>query len=136
MARSTKGLYKRGNIWWMTYFDASASSGLSPVRLPTKKTRKGDWLIDARKRSKGCFQPHRLSRSPLEDLQERYLSFVGHQRGVATKHYHFAHFTRVWGNPPIHPSRWKCWTSTGGLRLGEGWARHDQPGDGHLEACA
>jgi len=27
---------------------------------------------------------------------------MGHQRGVKTKHYHFAHFKRVWGNPPIH----------------------------------
>ena len=38
----------------------------------------------------------------LTDLQQRYLEFVGHQRGVATKHIHFAHFKRVWGNPLIH----------------------------------
>lgn len=27
---------------------------------------------------------------------------MGHQRGVATKQYHFAHFKRIWGNHPIH----------------------------------
>ena len=38
----------------------------------------------------------------LDELKERYLAFVGHQRGVATKKIHFAHFARVWGNSPIH----------------------------------
>jgi hypothetical protein len=38
----------------------------------------------------------------LEDLKERYLSFVEHQHGIVTKQIHFAHFKHVWGNPPIH----------------------------------
>lgn len=55
----------------------------------------------------------------LEDLQERYLAFVGHQRGVATKQYHFAHFKRVWGNPPIHTLTVEVLDQYRALRLSE-----------------
>jgi integrase len=75
---------------------------LNPVRLPTKKAAEGR-LIDRRKEAmEGLLPAAPIEPLALEDLKERYLSFVGHQRGVATKHYLFAHFTRVWGNPPIH----------------------------------
>jgi integrase len=56
----------------------------------------------------------------LEDLQERYLSFVVHQRGVATKQIHFAHFTRVWGNPLIHMLTVEVLDQYRGHRRGEG----------------
>jgi integrase len=55
----------------------------------------------------------------LEELQERYLAFVGHQRGVATKKIHFAHFKRVWCNPPIHTLTVEVLDQYGALRLGE-----------------
>ena len=59
-------------------------------------------LIDRRKEAmEGLVPAAPMKPIALEELQERYLAFVGHQRGVATKHYHFAHFKRVWGNPPI-----------------------------------
>jgi hypothetical protein len=64
----------------------------------------------------------------LEDLKERYLSFVEHQHGIVTKQIHFAHFTRVWGESPnSHPngrgSRPVPGTSAGGGR----WTCHDKP---------
>src|SRR5688500_6605884 len=53
----------------------------------------------------------------LDELKEWYLAFVSHQRGVATKHYHFA---RVWGNPLIHPLTEDVLDQYRGHRRGEG----------------
>jgi hypothetical protein len=38
---------------------------------------------------------------------------------VATKHYHFAHFKRVWGNPPIYGMTVEVLDQYRALRLGE-----------------
>src|SRR5688500_2774815 len=60
-------------------------------------------LIDRRKEAQeGLLPAAPIKPLSLEELKERYLAFVGYQRGVATKRIHFAHFQRVWGNPPIH----------------------------------
>ena len=102
MARSTKGLYKRGHVWWMTYCDAIGAQRFESCKTSNKKEAE-QRLVDRRKEAQEGIAPA-LPIKPLalEDLQARYLSFVGHQRGVATKKIHFAHFTRVCGNPPIH----------------------------------
>ena len=102
MARSTRGLYKRGNQWWMTYRDAIGTQRFESCKTANKKDAE-QRLIDRRKEAQEGLAPAApIKPLALEELKERYLSFVGHQRGVATKHYHFAHFKRVWGNPPIH----------------------------------
>lgn len=102
MARSTRGLYKRGEVWWMTYRDALGKQRFESCRTSNKKDAE-QRLIDRRKEAmEGIAPAPPVKPLALEDLQERYLSFVGHQWGVATKHFHFAHFKRVWGNPPIH----------------------------------
>ena len=44
---------------------------------------------------------------------------MSHQRGVATKQYHFAHFKRVWGNPPIHSLTVEVLDQYRALRLSE-----------------
>src|SRR6267143_427013 len=102
MARSTKGLYKRGHVWWMTYCDAIGTQRFESCKTSNKKDAENR-LVDRRKEAQeGMLPAAPIQPLALEDLQARYLVFVGHQRGVATKHIHFAHFTRVWGNPPIH----------------------------------
>ena len=102
MARSTKGLYKRGNVWWMTYCDAVGTQRFESCKTSNKKDAERR-LIDRRKEAmEGLVPAPPMKPLALEDLQERYLSFVGHQRGVATKKIHFAHFRRLWSNPPIH----------------------------------
>jgi len=102
MARSTKGLYKRGNVWWITYFDALSHQRFESSKSSNKRDA-DKRLVDRRKEAHdGLLPAPPIKPLSLEELQQRYLSFVGYQRGVATKHIHFAHFTRVWGNPPIH----------------------------------
>lgn len=102
MARSTRGLYKRGDVWWMTYRDALGRQRFESCRTSNKKTAE-QRLIDRRKEAmEGIVPAPPIKPLALAELKDRYLAFVAHQRGVATKHIHFAHFARVWGNPPIH----------------------------------
>jgi integrase len=119
MARSTKGLYKRGNVWWMTYCDAMGTQRFESCKTANKKAAE-DRLIDRRKEAmEGIAPAAPIKPLALEDLQARYLSFVGHQRGVATKQYHFAHFKRIWGNPPIHSLTVEVLDQYRASRLGE-----------------
>ncbi len=119
MARSTRGLYKRGDKWWMTYRDAVGTQRFESCKTSNKKAAE-QRLIDRRKEAQEGLAPAApIKPLALEDLQERYLSFVGHQRGVATKKIHFAHFKRVWGNPPIHTLTVEVLDHYRALRLGE-----------------
>jgi len=119
MARSTKGLYKRGNLWWMTYCDALGKQRFESCKTPNKKDAE-QRLIDRRKEAQeGLIPAAPIKPLALADLQQRYLEFVGHQRGVATKHIHFSHFQRVWGNPLIHSLTVEVLDQYRALRLGE-----------------
>src|SRR5690349_19881798 len=119
MARSTRGLYKRGEVWWMTYRDAVGTQRFESCKSTNKKEAE-QRLIDRRKEAlEGIVPAPAIKPMALEDLKERYLSFVGHQRGVATKKIHFAHFKRVWGNPPIHTLTVEVLDQYRALRLSE-----------------
>lgn len=119
MARSTRGLYKRGDKWWMTYRDAIGVQRFESCKTANKKDAE-QRLIERRKEAmEGITPVPPIKPLALDDLQERYLTFVGHQRGVATKKIHFAHFKRVWGNPPIHTLTVEVLDRYRALRLGE-----------------
>lgn len=119
MARSTRGLYKRGNTWWMTYRDAIGRQRFESCKTSNKKDAE-QRLIDRRKEALESIVPApAIKPLALEELRERYLTFVGPQRGVATKKIHFAHFKRVWGNPPIHTLTVEILDHYRALRMGE-----------------
>lgn len=119
MARSTRGLYKRGNTWWMTYRDALGKQRFESCKTTNKKNAE-QRLIERRKETmEGIVPSPAIKPIALEELKERYLTFVGHQRGVATKKIHFAHFSRVWGNPPIHTLTVDILDHYRALRMGE-----------------
>ena len=118
MARSTRGLYKRVNTWWMTYCDAVGTQRFESCKTSNKKEAE-QRLIDRRKEAlEGIDPAPAIKALALDDLKVRYLSFVEHQRGVATKKIHFDHFTRVWGNPPIHSLTVEVLDQYRALRLG------------------
>jgi integrase len=86
----------------MTYCDAIGTQRFESCKTSNKKDAEKR-LVDRRKEAQeGLLPAAPIKPLSLTDLQQRYLEFVGHQRGVATKHIHFAHFRRVSGNPPIH----------------------------------
>jgi integrase len=102
MARSTKGLYKRGPVWWMTYRDALGQQRWESCKTPNKGEAEKR-LIERRKEAmEGLLPAAPIKPLSLEELEARYLAFANHQRGVKTKRFHFAHFKRLLGNPPIH----------------------------------
>ena len=101
MARSTKGLYKRGNVWWMTYVDASGEQQFESCRTRNQQEA-GDLLIKRRNEAlQGLMPETRIKPLSLEELCDKYLSHVAHQRGAKTKRLHVQHFKRLLGNPPI-----------------------------------
>ena len=102
MPRSTKGLYKRRNIWWMTYFNCLGVQCWESCKTTNKKRAEAMLAQRQEEARAGILPEAPIKAIALDDLRTRYLAFVGHQRGVKTKHYHFAHFARLLGNPPIH----------------------------------
>lgn len=102
MGRSTRGLYKRGNVWWMTFSDAGGTQRFESCRTSNKKQAELQ-LIDRRKEAgEGLLPMAPIQPLALGELEKRYLGFAGHQRAVSTKRIHFMHFRRLLGNPPIH----------------------------------
>jgi integrase len=103
----------------VTYRDAIGAQRFESCKTSNKKEAE-QRLIDRRKEAQEGLSPAApIKPLALEDLQARYLIFVGHQRGVATKQYHFAHFKRVWGNPPIHALTVEVLDQYRAFRLGE-----------------
>ncbi len=102
MARSTKGLYKRGPVWWMTYRDALGEQQWESCRTGNKENAEKK-LINRRKEAMEGLRPEPVLKAMgLEGLFDEYLKHMSHQRGVRTKRLHVQHFIRLLGNPPIH----------------------------------
>lgn len=119
MARSTRGLYKRGNTWWMTYRDAIGTQRFESCKTSNKKEAE-QRLIDRRKETmEGNLPAPLIKPLPLDELKQRYLAFVDHQRAVGSKKIHFAHFARVLGNPLIHSLTVEVLDNYRALRLSE-----------------
>ena len=55
----------------------------------------------------------------MEELQERYLALWAISAESPQSIIHFAHFNRVWGNPPIHTLTVEVLDQYRALRLGE-----------------
>ena len=64
MARSTRGLYKRGEKWWMTYRDGIGTQRFESCKTANKKEAE-QRLIDRRKEAQEGLAPAPpFSRSP------------------------------------------------------------------------
>ena len=99
MARSTKGLYKRGPVWWMTYRDALGIQRFESCKT-SNKAEADKQLINRRKEAMEGLRPEPVLKAVgLEWLCAEYLKHMGHQRGLRTKRLHVQHFARIFGNP-------------------------------------
>ncbi|GJL56901.1 MAG: integrase [Nitrospirales bacterium] len=102
MARSTKGLYKRGNVWWMTYRDALGVQQFESCKTRNKAEAEKRLIHRRKETIEGISPVAPIKPVALETLFEEYLKFVGNQRGVRTKRLHVQHLKRELRNPPIH----------------------------------
>jgi integrase len=106
----------------MTYRDAIGIQRFESCKTSNKKEAE-QRLIDRRKESmEGTLPAPRIKPFPLDELKQRYLAFVDHQRAVNSKKIHFAHFARVWGNPLIHTLTVEVLDHYRTLRLSENMA--------------
>ena len=102
MARSTKGLYKRGRVWWMTYNDALGKQQFESCKT-SNKSEADKRLIERRKEVlEGIVPSPRAKPMGLMAFLDEYAQHVAYQRGVRTKRLHIQHLKRILGNPPIH----------------------------------
>ena len=102
MARSTKGLYKRGPVWWMTYRDALGEQRFESCKTSNKSEAEKQ-LINRRKEAMEGLRPEPVLKAiGLEEFFAEYLKHMSHQGGLRTKRLHVQHFKRLLGNPPIH----------------------------------
>jgi hypothetical protein len=76
----------------MTYCDAMGTQRFESCKTTNKKEAERRLIDRWKEAQEGLAPAAPIKPLALEDLQARYLSLVGHQRGVANKHYHFAHF--------------------------------------------
>lgn len=100
MAR-TKGLYKRGNVWWITYFDGLGHQRFESSKSSNKKDAERR-LVDRRKEAhEGLLPAPPIKPLSLDELKGRYLL-----REPSTRGGHEALSLRplhpMWGDPPIH----------------------------------
>jgi integrase len=103
----------------MTYRDAIGHQRFESCKTSNKNNAE-QRLIDRRKEAlEGIVPAPAIKPLALDALEVRYLAFVEHQRGVATKKIHFAHFKRVWGNTPIHTLTVEVLDHYRAQRLGE-----------------
>lgn len=86
MPRSTKGLYKRGRYWWMTYFDCLGVQRWESCKTTNKKRAEAMLAKRQEEAREGILPEQPIKPIALDDLKTRYLAFVAHQRGVKTKH--------------------------------------------------
>jgi hypothetical protein len=86
----------------MTFRDAIGEQHFDSCKTTNKKEAEQRLTLRRKETLEGIVPAPAIQPIVLDDLKQRYLAFVEHQRGVATKKIHFAHFNRIWGNPPIH----------------------------------
>src|SRR5438552_3349925 len=102
MARSTKGIYKRGNIYWLMFKDGLGKMRFESGKTSNKAEAEEKLILRRREAMEGIALAPTIKPVGLDKLEEKYLVFVGSQRGIQTKRYHFGHLKRHLGNPPIH----------------------------------
>ena len=94
-------------------------NALNPAKPRTRKRLNNAWLIDGKKRRKALHQRLPSSRSPWRIFRNGISPLWGTNGESPPSSIHFAHFKRVWGNPPIHTLTVEVLDQYRALRLSE-----------------
>jgi len=93
MAKKTKGLYKRGNVWWMTYVDASGVQQWESTRSKSKTEAEyilSKLQVDVKEgKEPGILEQvkQKASKHTFEDLCKKYMAFCQNQKDYKNKSY-------------------------------------------------
>lgn len=98
-----KGLYKRGNVWWIRYAGLDGKIRFESGGESFKGAQ--DLLTDRKKEVKEGKEPipkKRIANHTLNELAAHYKVWGdGRQRGFKTKKYHIVQLENVFGNIPL-----------------------------------
>ena len=98
----TKGIYKRGNIYWIRY--AGLDGRIVRESSASNKFREAEaWLIKRRNEIKEGKQPEvkRITNHNFLELAEEYLKWAKRQRGYRTKRGYTLQLVDVYGSLPL-----------------------------------
>lgn len=102
MARA-KGLYKRGNVWWIRYAGLDGRIRFESGGESFRGAQ--DLLTDRKKEVKEGKEPipkKRIANHLFKELSEHYKVWgEGRQKGFITKRYHIAQLDELFGNIPL-----------------------------------
>lgn len=98
-----KGLYKRGNVWWIRYAGLDGKIRFETGGKSFKDAQ--DLLIQRKNEVKEGREPipkKRIANHLFKELSEHYKTWGdGRQKGFITKQYHMAQLEEVFGNIPL-----------------------------------
>jgi len=98
-----KGLYRRGNVWWLRYADAEGNMFYESSK--TKSVKVAEALLIARKRGvQEGNQPvkvHKIGNQSFKELAEHYSSWAQRQKSYKSKKYLIAALVKEFGNSPL-----------------------------------
>ena len=97
MARSTRRLYKRGLTCWMTFRDAIGEQHFDSCKTTNKKEAEQRLTLRRKETLEGIVPAPAIQPIVLDDLKQRYLAFVEHQRGSCDKEDSLCPFHRILG---------------------------------------
>jgi integrase len=99
----TKGLYKRGNVWWIRYAGLDGRI-IRESSHSSKLKEAGDLLIGRRNEIKEGKQPEikkRIANHTFNELAEQYLKWAERQRSFQSKKYFINQLVRDFGLIPL-----------------------------------
>ena len=98
-----KGLYKRGNVWWIRYAGLDGKIRFESGGESFRGAQ--DLLTDRKKEIKEGKEPipkKRIANHLFKELSEHYKTWgEGRQKGFVTKRYHIAQLDELFGNIPL-----------------------------------
>ena len=87
-AKNSKGIYRRGRVWWITYQGLDGKQHFESSGSALKAD--AEYLLACRKKAiaEGTAPPitsRRVQKTTFNELAERYLEFIQGQKAIATK---------------------------------------------------
>lgn len=99
-----KGLYKRGNVWWIRYAGLDGRIRYESSHSTSYKDAMTQ-LIERKKVVQEGKEPipiKRIANHTFKELAEHYMKFCERQRSFPSKKKHIEHLVRLFGNLPLN----------------------------------
>ncbi|MGR3309761.1 MAG: tyrosine-type recombinase/integrase [Candidatus Brocadiales bacterium] len=100
--RRSKGVYKRGNVWWIAYALPSGKTVRESARTSNLKQAEALLLKRRTEVSEGEVPVSPTKRYTFQELASEYAGWSSHQRFFKTKKYFIRQLTERYGNLPLN----------------------------------